>query len=897
MPFCPQCGSTIADAARFCPACGQPQGSASQMPTAMATPRTPSPATPTSPIGRLEPSESLFSARFTPGQTLGERYRIVGLIGRGGMGEVYRADDLKLGQPVSLKFLPARLAQQREALDRFHAEVRNARQVSHPNVCRVYDIGEFDGHLFLTMEFVDGEDLATLLRRIGRLPSAKANEVARQLCAGLAAAHDKGVLHRDLKPSNVMIDGHGRVRITDFGLAVRAEDGATEMAGTPAYMAPEQFDGRPVTARSDLYSLGLILYEIYTGQRAFEAANIAEWRSRHTQSQAPSPSSIDPDLEPAAERAIMRCLEKDPSRRPSSALTLAAALPGGDPLAAALAAGETPSPEMVAAAGGEGAASARRAWTLLAAVLVLIGGVVAIAPYSTDLGLSRFSKSRDVLVARAREIAGRFGYDRDPLDSEAAFFRNYSPLLYKAQNTPSVQWRREMRGWFPPIALGYRQSPRWMVPLNPDGTVQQTDPPYEVSGMVGMALDAEGRLTGLRAMPPQLDTTRTVIEPDWAALFQEAGLDMTAFREQTPRWVPPAAYDVRREWRGEAPWAAGVPLEVSGAGFAGKPVLFEVRGPWSRPQRMEVQAQSRGRAISGATIGVITLVVFVLGVVLARRNLRLGRGDRRGAVRLGIFLAVTSLVAWAALAHHVADAAGEATMFAVALGSAIASGMLIVLVYLALEPYVRRRMPELLIGWARVLEGRFRDPRVGHDVLVGLAAGAAGAFTLHLANGLPTWFSFAGQTTVPPSYEALAGGRPFIGFMLHSLIDSLRPAFFMFAAYFLLRLVIRHAVVAALAFGVVVFLSGLGGENPLLEVPQTILMSLIFTVTVVRFGLLSLVAMLVTFNYLGNAPLPLMPGTPTFAAALIVLLVVVGLALYAFRVSLGGRPVFAPIED
>ena len=142
------------------------------------------------------------------------------------MGEVYRADDLKLGQAVALKFLPKAVSGDEALLARFHAEVRLARQVSHPNVCRIYDIGEIEGRHFLSMEYVDGEDLASLLKRIGHLPVDKAVDIARQLCAGLHAAHEKGVLHRDLKPANVMLDGRGRVRITDFGLAVAAEEAA-----------------------------------------------------------------------------------------------------------------------------------------------------------------------------------------------------------------------------------------------------------------------------------------------------------------------------------------------------------------------------------------------------------------------------------------------------------------------------------------------------------------------------------------------------------------------------------------------------------------------------------------------------------------------------------------------
>jgi serine/threonine-protein kinase len=213
-----------------------------------------------------------------PGTVLGERYRVVGLIGRGGMGEVYRADDLRVGQTVALKFLPEAMQTDPERLGRLYSEVRVARQVSHPAVCRVYDVGEMEGQPFLSMEYVDGEDLASLQRRIGRLPAEKALDVGRQVCAGLAAAHEKGVLHRDLKPENVMLDGRGRVRITDFGLAGLAGGiaGDDVRSGTPAYMAPEQLSGREVTIRSDIYALGLVLYELFTGRKGFDGRTPSE---------------------------------------------------------------------------------------------------------------------------------------------------------------------------------------------------------------------------------------------------------------------------------------------------------------------------------------------------------------------------------------------------------------------------------------------------------------------------------------------------------------------------------------------------------------------------------------------------------------------------------------------
>src|SRR5262249_40484949 len=190
---CPVCSLEVPEDSRFCSRCGAALPDCAPKPTTADRGRPPSPWPP-------PPARSGDQARFTPGQLLGGRYRIVAVLGKGGMGEVYRADDLRLGQSVALKFLPATLAHEPDRLARLHQEVRVARQVSHPHVCRVYDIAEADGQPFLTMEYVDGENLASLLRRIGRLPEDKGVELARQLCLGLAAAHETGVIHRDLKP-------------------------------------------------------------------------------------------------------------------------------------------------------------------------------------------------------------------------------------------------------------------------------------------------------------------------------------------------------------------------------------------------------------------------------------------------------------------------------------------------------------------------------------------------------------------------------------------------------------------------------------------------------------------------------------------------------------------------
>jgi ubiquinone/menaquinone biosynthesis C-methylase UbiE len=310
----------LAASDRFCRQCGTPAEESLVPSTASVHAAGPETA--------ARPDEA--SIRIAPGDLIGERFRIVTMLGKGGMGEVFRADDLSLRQSVALKFLPQGLAHDPNSLQRLRGEVKAARQVSHPNVCRVYDLGQADGQLFLAMEFVNGQDLALLLKELGRLSEEHGVEIARQLCLGLGAIHDRGIMHRDLKPSNVMLDGRGQIRITDFGLAAPvAANPATDdaAAGTPAYQSPEQLAGRGVTPRSDLFALGLILYQVFTGERPFSGSR----RTELAQSRAALPPSRLVNrmagLNPAIERIILKCLEEDPRDRPQTAYEVLAALP------------------------------------------------------------------------------------------------------------------------------------------------------------------------------------------------------------------------------------------------------------------------------------------------------------------------------------------------------------------------------------------------------------------------------------------------------------------------------------------------------------------------------------------------------------------------------------------
>src|SRR5580692_11419644 len=294
---CSRCATDNPETSRFCGACATPLSATT--PASLI-------ATEVSFMRPLSSDSSSDDGRFVPGTLLGDRYRIISRLGAGGMGEVFRATDLRLGQQVALKFLPEEMAQDPKALARFQNEVRIARQVSHPNVCRVYDIGQVEGIPFISMEYVDGEDLASLLTRIGRLPADKAVETGRKLCAGLAAAHDRGVIHRDLKPQNIMINKRGEVVIMDFGLAAIAGEltGAEARNGTPVYMSPEQIRGAAVTAKSDIYALGLVLYELFTGKRPFDAKSMQQLMDLQEAAQLTSMTSVAADIDPAVEKII-----------------------------------------------------------------------------------------------------------------------------------------------------------------------------------------------------------------------------------------------------------------------------------------------------------------------------------------------------------------------------------------------------------------------------------------------------------------------------------------------------------------------------------------------------------------------------------------------------------------
>ena len=499
------------------------------------------------------------------------------------------------------------------------------------------------------MEYIKGEELSSLLRRIGRLPSDKANEISRQLCAGLAAAHKQDVLHRDLKPATAMIDENGNVRLTDFGVAGLVEELRTEdvRAGTPAYMSPEQLSGGELTVKSDIYSLGLVIYEIFTGKKAFDAPTLAQLLNLRQGDTTPTnPSTLVQNLDPLVERTILRCIENDPDKRPASALEVAASLPGGDPLAAALAAGETPSPEMVAAAPKEGLLKPAIAVSLLAGILLAIGAVVLLSEKTQLHRRVPLEKSPEVLQERARNILARFGYSNPPVDSTYGLGVDAEYLRYAETRNPSLLG--ELSSSQPAsVYFWYRQSPLYLLPRNHMAVrASSWDPPHTYPGMATVDLDPKGRLIEFLAVPPQSDKGAQPAAPfDWAVLFEAAGLNQPDFTPVKSEWVPPVNSDTRVAWEGKLPNQTQTPIRLEAASHAGKPVFFKIVGPWNSHGLL---GQARADSLLGKIIEFVLVAIvvafFALGILLGRRNLRDGSADRKGGARLALYMFLALMV-------------------------------------------------------------------------------------------------------------------------------------------------------------------------------------------------------------------------------------------------------------
>jgi serine/threonine-protein kinase len=910
MAFCTRCAQALPEGGRFCPACAAP------VPAPVADAPPPPVAAPIAPtiaatIASTLPgdataadptplSSASYHGRFETGTRLGTRYRIVALLGRGGMGEVYRADDLELGQSVALKFLPESVSRNAAELARFRNEVRVARQIAHPNVCRVYDIGEIDGNVFLSMEYIDGEDLASVLRRMGRPSSDKALEIARQVCLGLAAAHEAGMLHRDLKPANVMIDGRGRARITDFGLAGLADELARDgrIAGTPGYMAPEQLKDGRVSARSDIYALGLLLYEIFTGKRAFTAASLVDLRQQQESGSFTSLTDLVRDIDPAVERVVLRCLETDPEARPASAYAVLGALPGGDPLAAALAAGETPSPELVANAGDRGGMRPAVAFGVAALGLIAVGlwcGLVGPA-------LRPFTQPASVLSVRAGDILEKAGtFETIPRHTAEGFDLNQTHLTHLRKDTAEVK-----KGGSP--AFYWR---RWSAdPLEHANfhseTVTVDSPPPLASGQACVMLDPAGKLVAFQAVPPDSVSVRPGGAPDWNVFFTAAGLDSTLFKRIAPPLPLPVASDVVAAWQGKLPGKDDEPVTLRmGAMRGGRLTWFSITHDWGRSTApLEPRPEWSGGLAGWLNLTVTGLLSLGVSIYFSVRNLRLGRGDRRGATRMALFVFAVNMFE-AVFNTPLREIGLQAALWDLvagrAMGHSLTHAVEMWLAYVALEPYVRRLWPRMLVSWARLISGRGRDPLVGRDILVGSVAGAGMAAALmaavaaltalglarlptNLSGGMLTSLTGVGGTGYNLSYA----GSVCILTVLGTLVQL-----------FLLRLVLKSTSRAAVAGALLMGGMGVLGMAPIDGWPLALAVNGINTVALLyvllRFGLLPAFAAAFVSQVMGSTVATLDFSAWYANRALLPAAVFIALLTWGVSTAMAGKTVFGDL--
>ena len=289
---CPKCRINNPDTVKFCGECGTPLESGFSHTQTLETPRT----------------------QLTRGTTFAGRYEIIEQLGKGGMGNVYRVFDNKVNEEIALKLIKPEIASDKKTVERFRNELKTARKIVHKNVGRMFDLNQEKDTPYITMEYIPGQDLKGLIRQSVRLAIPTAVSIARQVCDGLTEAHRIGVIHRDLKPSNILIDKEGSARIMDFGIARTVKEkgitGSGIMIGTPEYMSPEQAEAKEVDQRSDIYSLGIILYEMTTGRLPFEGDSALAVAMKHKGEIPSNPTQFNPQITEDLNRVILKCLEK-----------------------------------------------------------------------------------------------------------------------------------------------------------------------------------------------------------------------------------------------------------------------------------------------------------------------------------------------------------------------------------------------------------------------------------------------------------------------------------------------------------------------------------------------------------------------------------------------------------
>jgi hypothetical protein len=506
-----------------------------------------------------------------------------------------------------------------------------------------------------------------------------------------------------------------------------------------------------------------------------------------------------------------------------------------------------------------------------------------------------FENSPEALARDARQLIAGFGYTAPPLDRDYRFALDSDFLRFGRQTEKPQDFRAQQAAGQPAIMFfWYRQSPRYLEPVNPWSIVTRSDPPTEVSGMVNLYLDPQGRLLYFHAVPPEVETPAaspsTETSPtDWNRFFAAAGLDPARFTPAEPQWVPLVGFDRRAAWTGSFPQTPSLTLRVEAASWRGRPVDFRLVGPWTRPDRTQSYELSTGQLINRWTFILVPSLVFVIAILFAWRNVRLRRGDTRGAFRVSGFLVCCGLLNWVTSAHHV-PTQNEYVGLTWGLSVGLFSAAVFWVIYVAAEPYIRRRWPQSLISWTRLVAGGFRDPLVGAHTLLGVAVGIA----VTLVTALPyLWMRSSGAISSFAENEALLDVRRGIDLVLFFLPKCIYVSLIMLFVFFLLRALLRREWIAGVVIVAALTVIGAAGSS---ERTPAMLSGLavygIATWVLVRFGVLPMSILVFVLTVLQAFPM-----TTDFSAwysgiSLAIVVFILAIAAFGFYTALGGRKLF-----
>lgn len=677
----------------------------------------------------------------------------------------------------------------------------------------------------------------------------------------------------------------------DFGLAAIADQlsGAEVRNGTPAYMSPEQLKGAAVTARSDLYALGLVLYELFTGKRPYEASSLQQLIDLQDSARLTSMTSVAADIDPVVEKVIRKCLEPDPAKRPATALAVALALPGGDPLAAALAAGETPSPEMVAAAGDTEGLARKYSVPCLLLIAACLIGAVAYRQNRTALMRAPLDNPPEVLAHKSRELAVLFGYPKRPAD-HTIWLENRNQLVEYLNGLPAPRNWAEWLAADAPFRSVYRES-AYPLYAYPDGEVTIENPPPLQPGMLQVMLDGHGRLLQFSAVPYGVaDELTTPVQPE--AVFRAAWLDMARFTETAPTVLPQSASDRVRAWKGPHPKIPNTELTVEIASWKGRITRVQLLYPYSRGG---AQGSSFLSKIRNYSLQFLIVVGSFFIALLARRNWKLERADRQGALRVAAAYFLFSMVAWTGVVHPVPNERMK-DLFLNSAAQWLLWAAIIWIMYLALEPAVRARWPHALVTWNRTLAGRWLDAQVGSHILIGAALGSALWMAFKL---LIVFMGTKDRAVTDVSLFYTLGTRQWIGGHAGTLANALWMGLTIFMAIFGLRRMFRYDLLAALAASLMFTMT----EGEVIHSDEWQLLTLIYVVlymvlifVLLRLGLVAIISAI----FFGNSYNALVLGGDWKAwyapSGLATLLLIMSIALFAFWRSLGSRELLAGDE-